>query len=362
MNRIYTYATIDDLKGRTVSGRVMRYGEVTRDSRKHRYLPGSIERSNVVLNYMHNRQRPLAREGGNMTLTDSSDELRISATMPETVDGNDAITGIKDGLLTGFSGEVAIVQGNATPEAYDISQGVMNRIGLVDDPAFPSSVIQDLYLAELYADGEGIEGEFFYDTDTIISATEKVRKERIKPGAFKYAIESPDREINLVLGDNSRPLASKKAGSLRLEDGDNSLKFRVEKLPRTGYVADFLGMLRAGTVVPGVIPFFSPTPKNVAARLFADGLASVIEPEKGKPGVFRRVIRSGLLTALSILFRPPRGNPGAVTRIPRRLARPSTRETDLINAIRPMAGDMVRNGRVIRRGVDIGPAMRRRVV
>ena len=357
-DNIYTYAAIDDLTGRTVSGRVIRYGEQTKDWRKHRCLPGAfgdVERSDVVLNYMHRRERPIIRAGRGMTLTDSPTELRISATLPDTQDGNDAVTGIKNGLLTGFSGEVGIVKSAGT----DISQAVMNRIGLVDDPAFPSSVISDLYVGN-----EGIEGEFAYDTDTIVSATEKVRKERVKPGAFSYAINAPDREINLVLGDNSRPLGSKKSGSLILEDTPTALKFKVEKLPRTSYTADFLGMLRAGTITPGVIPLFSPTPTSVAARLFSDGLgATITEPEKGNPGVLRRVVCSGLLTALSILFRPPRGNPGAVARIPTRLARPSTAQTDAINAIRPIAGDVVRNGRVIRRGVDVGPAMtRRRVV
>ena len=359
---IYTYSAIDDLTGRTVSGRVIRYGEQTKDWRKHRYLAGAfgdVEHSDVVLNYMHRRERPIVRAGRGMSLSDSPTELRISATLPDTQDGNDAVTGIKNGLLTGFSGEVGIVKAAGT----DISQAVMNRIGLVDDPAFPSSVISDLYLTDLYVGSEGIEGEFTYDQDTIISADKKVRKERVKPGAFKYAIESPDREINLVLGDNSRPLASKKAGSLVLEDTPTALRFKVEKLPRTSYTADFLGMLRAGTITPGVVPFFSPTPASVAARLFKDGKAVLTEPEKGNPGIFRRVVRSGLLTALAILFRPPRGNPGAVTRIPTRLARPSTRAAATIDAIRPVAGDVVRNGRVIRKGVDIGPVMaRRRVV
>ena len=361
MDVVYEYAAIEDLKGRTVSGRVIRYGEQTNDSRKHSYSPGAFGElsDDIILNYMHRRERPIVRNGRGMTLTDSPSEIRVDATLPDTQDGNDALHGVKDGLLMGFSGEVAIKRMAAT----GISDASMTGIGLVDKPAFNSSTISGLYLAELYQDGEGIEGEFFYDQDTIVSATEKVRKERIRPGAFKYAIESPDREINLVLGDNSKPLASKRAGSLVLEDGDSSLKFRVEKLPRTSYTADFLGMLRAGTIVPGVVPFFSPTPASVAARLFRDGLgATLTEPEKGNPGVLRRVIRSGLLTALSILFRPPRGNPGAVTRIPTRLTRPSTRASTTIDAIRPVAGDVVRNGRVIRRGIDVGPALARRVV
>ena len=164
----------------------------------------------------------------------------------------------------------------------------------------------------------------------------------------------------MVLGDNSRPLASKKAGSLILEDTPTALKFRVPQLPRTSYVADFLGMLRGKSITPGVMPFFTPTPASVARRLFENGRAVDEEPEEGNKGVFRRIIKSGLLTALSILFRPRRGNPGAVTTLPRRLRR--TRVPNPVNAIRPRRGDVIRNGRVIRFGTDIGPVSTRRMV
>ena len=89
--------------------------------------------------------------------------------------------------------------------------------------------------------------------------------------------------------------------------------------------------------------FFQPTPLSVARRLFSNGLAVDIEPEEGNPGVFRRVIKSGLLTALSVMFRARRGNPGAVSRIPTRLRRPSTFQQNQVGAIRPISGDVVRN-------------------
>ena len=376
MERLYTYATIDDLTGRTVLSIVLPYGEITNDFRRHRYLPGSLGHiggQEIGLRDQHKGKRIITTANG-LTLSNSPSELRMTAELPPTLESDTVLERIRANELTGVSAENVIYRAERTGEAIDIYNAWLKDIAFVaspDIPAFDSAGDLDLYSQseqpffdlELYADGEGIEGEFAYDTDTIVSATEKVRKERIKPGAFKYAIESPDREINLVLGNNERPLASKKTGTLKLEDTDSALKFKVDKLPRTSYVADFLGMLRAGTVAPGVIPLFSPTPASVAARLFSDGLgASITEPEKGNPGVLRRIVRSALLTGLAILFRPPRGNPGAVTRIPRRLSRPSTREMRTTGAIMPRAGDTVRNGRVIRNGIDRGPAMRRRVI
>ena len=85
---------------------------------------------------------------------------------------------------------------------------------------------------------------------------------------------------------------------------------------------DFLQLLRAGSVTPGVMPIFSPTPRSVARRLFANGQAVDTEEEAPGTGIFRRIVKSALLTGIRILFRPPRGNPGSVTTLPTRLRRP----------------------------------------
>lgn len=358
----YRYSEISETDGRTLVGTVIRYGDVS--TKNSHGAPeqfesgafGDVGALDTILNFQHNRQRPLARtQGGGLVLQDDSDVLRVAATLPETRDGDDALELVEKGVLRGFSTEFVSRRETDKNGVRTIRQAALPGIGLVDRPAYTDSVI-----AEIRAEGEGISGEFAYDADAVIAATGKVRKERIKPGAFSYAIKSPDREINLVLGDNSRPLASKQAGSLELEDTPTALKFRVKQLPRTSYVADFLGMLRGKSVVPGVLPMFTPTPASVARRLFSNGRAVDEEPEEGNPGVFRRVVKSGLLTALSILFRPRRGNPGSVTRLPTRLRR--TRTPNTVDAVKPRRGDVIRNGRVIRFGRDIGPVAVRRMV
>ena len=358
----YRYADFEETDGRTLIGTVVRYGDV---STRNTYggaeqfesgAFGNVGALDTILNYQHNRQRPLARtNGGGLVLQDDSDALRVAATLPETRDADDALEMVDKGILRGFSTEFIARRESDKNGVRTIQQAALPGIGLVDRPSYPDSVI-----AEIRAEGEGISGEFAYDTDAVIAATGKVRKERIRPGAFSYAISAPDREINLVLGDNSRPLASKRAGSLELKDTPTALKFRVKQLPRTSYVADFLGMLRGKSIVPGIVPFFQPTPSSVARRLFSNGKAVEEEPEEGNTGVFRRVVKSGLLTALSILFRPRRGNPGSVTALPRRLRR--TRVPNTVNAVRPRRGDVIRNGRVIRFGRDIGPVATRRMV
>ena len=93
------------------------------------------------------------------------------------------------------------------------------------------------------------------------------------------------------------------------------------------------------------------------------------EEEKGNPGVFRRVFNSALLTGLSILLRGPRGRPGIIQSIfgrrPKRpvrvspFARPRVRDGETL--VRPQQGDIIRGGRVIRKGEDVGPALRQQI-
>ena len=362
----YRYAELE-AEGRTLVGTLMRYGDVsTRNmsgspERMEAGVFGDIASSDVILNMMHDRRRPIARTGGGLVLSDSAERLEIAATLPNTRDADDALELVKEGVLRGFSSEFYPSRAGWEGSTRVIRSARMPRIGLVDEPAYPDSLVAEIRLAK---GGEGISGEFAYNTDTIISATGKTRKESIAPGAFTYAVKAEDREINLILGSNERPLASKKAGSLVLEDTPKSLKFRVAALPRTSYVSDFLGMLRAKTVTPGVVPFFSPTPPSVARRLFSNGKAVEQEEEAPGTGIFRRIVKSGLLTALSILFRPPRGNPGSIARLPYRLRRPSQtgRLGNTADAVRPRQGDIVRGGRVIRGGQDVGPVLRQRWV
>ena len=352
------------IEGRTVYGNVVVYGDITQTRMgRETFEPGAfgdVSQLDTILHMQHERARPIARtNGGGLVLTDSPERLEIAAEMPNTRDGNDALELADRRILRGFSSEF-----HAKGERYEggtriITAATLPGVGLVDTPQYPQSQILEVRATE-----DGISGMFEYGKDTVISGSGKVRKQRIQPGAFKFAIDQPDREISLVIGDGSRPLASKQAGSLKLTDTPEGLRFEVKQLPKTSYAKDFLSLLRAGSIAPGIIPIFSRIPKDVDANADYD------EPERSNPGVFRRVVNNGLLTALSILFRAPRGNPGSLFSIfgrrpqkpiPSRFARPRRMVGGVSDGqalVKPVAGDIVRGGRVIRGGEDLGPALR----
>lgn len=109
----------------------------------------------------------------------------------------------------------------------------------------------------------------------------------------------------------SMPIGSKLAGSLKLRDTSAALIFQVDQLPDTSYVRDFRANLAAGSAVYGVDALYRIPPPNVVPN------ALELIPEPGNPGVEIEVVNQALLTALAIVSRPPRGNPGKVEIEPR---------------------------------------------
>ena len=106
--------------------------------------------------------------------------------------------------------------------------------------------------------------------------------------------------------DYDRPLASKLAGTLELDDGPEALTFRAERLPDTSYVRDFRASLAEGAAVYGVRPLYRIPPPEAVSD------AVSIVPEAGNPGVNIEVVNQAVLTGLAVVSRAPRGNPGQV--------------------------------------------------
>ncbi|AXC50380.1 hypothetical protein DRW48_12400 [Paracoccus suum] len=144
-------------------------------------------------------------------------------------------------------------------------------------------------------------GRFPYNSLATMSDRGTVRKETIKPGAFGFAIGDLTRDIHLLLGhDFNRPLASRKAGSLTLQDTDDFLEF-VASIPegadRASHVTDALAMLGAG-LIAGVSPGFRVPPSDVVPD------AEKLVPEPGNPRVMIRQLFKLVLFELSLVTRP----------------------------------------------------------
>jgi phage head maturation protease len=159
-------------------------------------------------------------------------------------------------------------------------------------------------------------GRFPYRRAAILSdggrSGGRPRKEIIGARAFAYRVDRPEEDIHLLVGHSyDRPLASKRTGTLRLQDSDEALTFEAtiaEEVAATTWARDALAAVGAGLMV-GLSPGFRlPPPRAVPkAELIAeepdDGATSPID---GKPqrGAIIRTVVSALLYELSIVTVP----------------------------------------------------------
>ena len=98
--------------------------------------------------------------------------------------------------------------------------------------------------------GPRLTGSFPYGKTATVRDRGRVRKERIAPGAFAFAVNDPGRDINLLYGHSfDRPLASKLAGSLTIRDTPEALIFEAQ-LPdveiQPSWVEDAIRSVKSG--------------------------------------------------------------------------------------------------------------------
>ena len=144
-----------------------------------------------------------------------------------------------------------------------------------------------------------LSGRFNYGSMATIRDRGRVRKERFEPRAFRFAIEDEARQIDVLVGhDYGKPIASRKAGTLQIADGEDGVTFEAQ-LPDDppSWVVDAEKSIAAGLMV-GLSPGFTVPPASAVPD------AERLEDEPGNPGVQIRVIRAAVLREFSIVTAP----------------------------------------------------------
>ena len=144
-----------------------------------------------------------------------------------------------------------------------------------------------------------LSGRFNYGSMATIRDRGRVRKERFEPRAFRFAIEDGSRQIDVLVGHSfDKPLASRKAGTLDIADGDDGVTFEA-RLPDDppSWVIDAERAIAAG-LMTGLSPGFTIPPASAVPD------AERLEPEPGNPGVQVRVIREAVLREFSVVTAP----------------------------------------------------------
>ena len=149
-----------------------------------------------------------------------------------------------------------------------------------------------------------IRGRFPYGTLATVADRGRTRKETIASRAFSFAIDNEvDRvgaplRIDLLAGhDFGKPLASRQAGTLAIQDADDAVTFQAQ-LPAleesASWVEDTVKAIQAGQMV-GLSPGFRVPPKGVIPN------AEILRPEPGNPSVMIRQINDAVLREMSVV-------------------------------------------------------------
>ena len=139
-------------------------------------------------------------------------------------------------------------------------------------------------------------GRFNYGSTATVRDRGRVRKERFEPRAFRFAIEDETRQLDILVGhDFGKPIASRKAGTLEIADGDDAVNFEA-RLPDDppSWAVDMEKSIAAGLMV-GLSPGFVVPPASVVPD------AERFEAEAGNPAVQIRVIREAVLREFSVV-------------------------------------------------------------
>ena len=304
MNTRYREASLEaDGGALRLRGTAIRYGDIAHVPYRERVLPrafGDVTTIDAILNRQHQRNRAIARTGGGgLVLTDSPTKLTFEAELVETQEAVDTVRLVRSGILRGASIEYGVpINGERLIDGtVVVHDGRLSGIGVVDDPAYPESTIEAR--ARIRQNGQGLSGEFFYSEIRTVSATGGTRKHSFQSGSLDFALDDPEREVNVTLGrDYSNIIGSKLAGSARFTNTAESLRVDIDTLPSTTAVADFRAQLAAESIAPSVDLLFS-----------TDGIPDAFEdiPEPGNPGVLVRNYKNVVLQAMSIVSRTPRG-------------------------------------------------------
>lgn len=140
--RAFEFRASDD--GSTITGIAIPYGEPARiGDFTEIFVPGSVTFADVIANRQHDRQKPLARTGAGLVLTDATDALRARIELPDTTDGRDVRELVRTGVLRGLSAEFRAIEETWEGDTRTIRAATLTGLAVVDRPAYGGASITE---------------------------------------------------------------------------------------------------------------------------------------------------------------------------------------------------------------------------
>ena len=204
---------------RILEGTVLTWGEIAQgDYGPERFEPGSLEYGDCILNVQHDRGRPIARTPDTLQLIDTTKSLTLRADLPDTRECTDTLTMVRNHILRGLSVEFRAIQERLEAGVRVISRATLTGVGLVDSPAFEGSRVEARAIG-----GAGISFSVKYNSNLQCECCPTSDEVLIESGAFDEYLKDGSKELLAVHGNFSGAVASRRRGSLKMEDSDEAL-------------------------------------------------------------------------------------------------------------------------------------------
>lgn len=232
--------------GRRLSGVAMPYNTVSPGHRE-KFLPGAFagRLADVALDVQHDRRRIIARTGGGgLELRDTPAALLMQATLPETREANDTLTLVRQKVLRGLSVEFVSLRESYAGGVRVIEQAALPALSVVDAGSYPGTDVEARRTE--WRRTRGIVRGRIPKERSLSCGCHRGTCTTVRFGkrAFRRSLDDPDTEILAVSGEFSRALASRKRGTLRLNDVDDELAFLID-VPDTTAGRDLLELADA---------------------------------------------------------------------------------------------------------------------
>ena len=136
------YADLTEVEGRTLTGLALPFEVEARvGTMRERFARGSVKSTGeAVLNRQHQREVPLAREPETLTFDIRDDGLWMSATLPETREGDDTLALVKARVLRGLSVEFVAKRERFDGGVRVIEAATVFGLAVVDSGAYQTGL------------------------------------------------------------------------------------------------------------------------------------------------------------------------------------------------------------------------------
>ena len=141
--RAFEFRAVDD--GSVLEGVAMPFGAAGQVGRfTEEFRAGALSYDDVEVNVLHDPGRLLARtNGGGLTLTESATELRARVELPDTTEGRDTMTLVRNGVLRGFSVEFVAKRDIWQGTHRVVEAARLLGLAVVGRPAYAGAVVTE---------------------------------------------------------------------------------------------------------------------------------------------------------------------------------------------------------------------------